>query len=158
MLNKAWGKVSRCFIGAFVIVGLVIPSFAGDAQKMVATGPDGVAIKGYDTVAYFTENQAVKGSPEFVHPWGDAKWYFANAEHRDLFASDPERYAPQFGGFCALGMSKERAVAADPEAWTIVDGKLYMKFSEDARDRWRKDKNNAIEKANENWADLQKQE
>ena len=83
---------------------------------------------------------------------------FANAEHRDQFAVDPERYAPQFGGFCALGMSKERAVVADPEAWTIVDGKLYMKFSEDARDRWRKDKNNAIEKANESWAGLQKQE
>ncbi|MDJ0958014.1 MAG: YHS domain-containing (seleno)protein [Arenicellales bacterium] len=158
MLKKPPNTFKRFFINLSLVAGLVTLSFAGDPQKMVATGSGGVAIKGYDTVAYFTENQAIKGSPEFVHSWRDAKWHFVNAEHRDLFAADPERYAPQFGGFCALGISKGKAVAADPEAWTIVDGKLYMKFNEDARDRWRKDKERAIEKAKENWVELQKQE
>lgn len=158
MLEVARSAVSRFLICVFFVAGLVMPSFAGDPQKMLNVGPDGVAIKGYDTVAYFTESRPMKGSPEFVHSWRDAKWYFAKAEHRDLFAADPERYAPQFGGFCANGMSMGKVVAADPEAWTIVDGKLYIKFSEGARDRWRQDKAKKIEKANEIWADVQKQE
>ena len=155
MLDKVWGTFTRSLISVFLFAGLVTPLIAGDPQKMVATGPDGVAIKGYDTVAYFTENRPMKGSPEFAHSWRDTKWYFANAEHHSLFVSDPDRYAPQFGGFCANGMTKGVAVAADPEAWTIVDGKLYIKFNEGARDRWRKDKANKIEQANKNWADLQ---
>ena len=158
MLSKAWGMFTRSFMSVFLVAGWVTLSFAGDPQKMIAIGPDDVAIKGYDTVAYFTENRPMKGTPEFVHSWRDVEWYFANAKHRSLFADDPERYAPQFGGFCALGVSKGKVVAADPEAWTIVDGKLYIKFSEDARDRWRKDKDKNIEKANEVWADLQTQE
>lgn len=93
-----------------------------------------------------------------MHSRRDVEWHFANAEDTALFAGDPERYAPQFGGFCALGVRKGVTVAADPEAWTIIDGKLYLKFSEDARDRWRKDKDKNIEKANEVWADLQSQQ
>ena len=79
--------------------------FAGSPTNMVATGPDNVAIKGYDTVAYFTEGRAMKGNGEFVTSWNGAKWHFANAGHRDLFATDPERYAPQFGGFCAADIA-----------------------------------------------------
>ena len=131
--------------------------FAGSPTNMVATGPDNVAIKGYDTVAYFTEGQPMKGSSDFVASWNGAEWHFANAEHRDLFSANPERYAPQFGGFCSAGISKGKKVAADPEAWTIVDGKLYIKLNEEVRDRWREDKAENIEKAEENWAKYQKQ-
>jgi YHS domain-containing protein len=127
------------------------------AKKMVATGPDNVAIKGYDTVAYFTKGQAMKGKSEFAFSWNNAEWHFANAAHRDLFTANPERYAPQFGGFCANGLSKGKRVAADPEAWTIVDGKLYIKVSKAARDRWRKDKAARIKEAEDNWANRQKQ-
>ena len=160
MLKKTRSTLTRffIFINVSLVAGLVTLSFAGDPQKKVAAGADGVAIRGYDTVAYFTENRATKGNPEFTHLWRDVKWYFANAEHQALFTANPERYAPQFGGFCALGVSKGKAVAADPEAWTIVEGKLYMKFNEDARDRWRKDKDKAIEKAEENWVELQQKE
>ena len=77
---------------------LLLPAMPGMASDKVNRNFWGVAIKGYDTVAYFTENRAVKGSKEFSHTWNDAKWYFANAGHRDMFASDPERYAPQYGG------------------------------------------------------------
>ena len=146
--------ISKVVISAFLIAGLTISALASEQQKPLNVGQDGVAIKGYDTVAYFTENRPLKGSSEFAHSWRNAKWYFASDEHRDLFAADPERYAPQFGGFCANGMSKGKVVAADPEAWTIVEGKLYIKFSEAARENWRKDKAGKIEKAKKVWADL----
>lgn len=71
----------------------------GDSSKPVNTGWFGVAIKGYDTVAYHTEGRAIKGMSEYSHEWNDARWYFASAQNRDLFAADPERYAPQYGGY-----------------------------------------------------------
>ncbi|CCE99547.1 YHS domain-containing (seleno)protein [Sinorhizobium fredii] len=98
------------------------------AAEVVNTGYFGnVAILGYDPVAYFTDGRATKGSPEFTEKWLGATWYFASVKHRDAFASEPIRYAPQYGGFCALGTSVEEASAnIDPEAWRIVDGKLYL--------------------------------
>ena len=77
-----------------------------------------------------------------------------NARHREMFAADPERFAPQFGGHCANGLSVGKVVVADPEEWTIVDGKLYMKFNRSARDRWRQDKTAKIIKAEKNWAEI----
>lgn len=86
-----------------------------------------VAILGYDPVAYFTEHRAVMGSPEFSTKWLGATWYFTSVEHRDAFASEPVRFAPQFGGFCTLGAAFDQAAAnIDPEAWRIVDGKLFL--------------------------------
>jgi YHS domain-containing protein len=98
------------------------------AAEVVNTGYFGTAaILGYDPVAYFTDGRATKGSPEFTKEWLGATWYFASVEHRDAFASEPIRYAPQYGGFCALGTVLEEASAnIDPEAWRIVDGKLYL--------------------------------
>ncbi len=159
MLTLTSKTITRTLLG-FLMAAAAMSVFAGSPMKMVATGPDNVAIKGYDTVAYFTEGQAMKGENKFVASWNDAEWHFANVAHRDLFTTNPERYAPQFGGFCANGLSKEFKgvkVAADPEAWTIVDGKLYIKFSKAARDRWRKDKAEKIKEAEESWAKYQKQ-
>ena len=130
--------------------------FAGSDSKLVATDPAGIAIKGYDPVAYFTDGKALKGRPEFAFAWHDAQWLFANARHRELFAADPERYAPQFGGFCSYGLSKGKLVSADPEQWTIVEGKLYMKFNRPARDLWRQDKAAEIKKAEAAWSKYQK--
>ena len=130
--------------------------FAGSAGKLVATDPAGIAIKGYDTVAYFTDGKALKGKPEFAFTWHDAQWLFANARHRELFAADPERYAPQFGGFCSYGLSKGKLLSADPQQWTIVEGKLYMKFNRSARDLWRQDKADNIKNAEAAWANYQK--
>jgi YHS domain-containing protein len=98
------------------------------AADLVNTGYFGnVAINGYDPVAYFTDGKAIKGTPEFSKNWLGATWYFASVAHRDVFAADPIRYAPQYGGFCAMGTSLEEASAnIDPEAWRIVDGKLYL--------------------------------
>ena len=156
MLTLTSKTITRTLLG-FVMTAVAMSIFAESPKKMVATGSDNVAIKGYDTVAYFTEGQAMKGKSNFVASWNNAEWFFANAGHRDLFAANPERYAPQFGGFCANGLSKGKQVAANPEIWVIVDGKLYIKFSEKARAQWNKDRAEKIKKGEENWAKYQEQ-
>ncbi|HJR22597.1 MAG TPA: YHS domain-containing (seleno)protein [Dongiaceae bacterium] len=85
-----------------------------------------VAVQGYDVVAYFTEGKAVKGSPSYELPFDDATWQFANVSHKEMFAADPDRYLPQYGGMCAGGMAFGVSVPANPENWVIVDGKLYI--------------------------------
>jgi len=148
-------RVYTLFIISLIVMhsALVIPA---KSVELVATEPSGVAIKGYDTVAYFTEGKAVKGNPKFTHTWHNALWQFENAHHRDLFAADPEPYAPQFGGFCSNALTVGKVVVADPEQWTIVDGKLYIKYNSSSRDRWRDNKAAKIEQANENWANYLK--
>jgi YHS domain-containing protein len=94
-------------------------------------GPD-LAIKGYDTVAYFKLGKAVKGSESFTFRWHDMTWQFSSQEHRDLFAAEPERYAPQYDGYCAWAMTESRLAITDPEVWKIVDGKLYLNCSQAA--------------------------
>ena len=89
----------------------------------------GVALDGYDVVAYFTDGRPLKGSPSFAHTWEQTTWHFASAAHRDAFAAEPENYALQFGGFCAYGVSRGYAVDIDPHAWTIVAGRLYLNYS-----------------------------
>jgi hypothetical protein len=85
-----------------------------------------LAIKGYDPVAYFTDGKPTPGRPQFEYEWDEHVWWFANAEHRDLFKADPVRYAPQFGNFCAMALSLGQIVIADPNNWLISDGKLYV--------------------------------
>jgi hypothetical protein len=112
-------------LASFLLLSMAPTAGAGE-QKLIATDLNHVAIQGYDTVAYFADGKAVKGSSQFEYVWGDAKWQFASAAHRDLFAADPERYAPQYGGFCANAMENGELSIANPTTWTIVDGKLYM--------------------------------
>ncbi len=152
MLDFVWKVGSRVFLGLFVATALALSASAqSQTYQMWNTGADKVAISGYDTVAYFTESRAVKGRSEFEFVWKDARWHFSSPANRDLFAADPDRYAPQYGGFCSLGLAKGKTLAADPEAWTIVDGKLYFKFNIQARDKWRKNFAENLSKAEENW-------
>ena len=90
--------------------------------------PSGIAIRGYDTVAYFTQNQAVKGSDKFATQWQGATWQFSSQEHLDLFTANPEKYAPQYGGYCALGVVRGHLVKIEGESWTIFENKLYLNF------------------------------
>ena len=110
-----------------------------------------VAIKGYDPVAYFVDDAAQKGSEEFAYDWLGATWHFASAAHRDLFIDDPVRYAPQYGGYCSSGLTDGATDSTDPEAWRIVDGKLYLLFSQKALANWERDKNENIRQADANW-------
>lgn len=134
-------------IPAFALMALAIPATAAEFN----TGYFGnVAIEGYDTVAYFTEGKAHLGSPEFTAEYGDAVWYFASAANRDLFAADPEAYAPQFGGLCAEGVAfKEISANLSPETFQIVDGKLYLNYAV----MWL-DLNANIPKAEANWSEV----
>lgn len=117
---------------------------AGDA---VSVDADKVAIQGYDTVAYFTDGKPVKGSPAFEAVWQDARWRFANAEHRDMFSAAPETYAPRFGGFCIMAMTMGMSEKPNPEAWAIVDGKLYLASAKRDFDDLNKDLAGNLQKA-----------
>ncbi len=126
---------------------------AGSASA--GSSPEGeTAIKGYDPVAYFKAGKAMKGSGSFTFPWHDLTWYFTTAENRDLFASEPQKYAPQYNGFCAWAMTESRKAITDPEVWKIVDGKLYLNCSAAAYEKWSRDIPGNIKKADENWQKL----
>ena len=140
---------------ALVLAALLAGS-AAVAGEGVNKDAEDLAIRGYDTVAYFTDGRPVKGSPDFEHVWQDARWRFASAEHRRLFASDPDRYAPQFGGFCTGGMGVGQLAPADPEAWVIVEGRLYFHYNKEARDETATDPKAHITAAAERWETLGK--
>ena len=109
------------------------------------------AIKGYDAVAYFTQNKAVKGSKQFAVSYKEAVWYFASAENKEVFRTNPTKYAPQYGGYCAYGCSKGYKAKTEGDAFTIVNGKLYLNYNLDVRDTWNKDQQGYIKKADGNW-------
>ena len=116
---------------------------------------DGIAIGGADPVAYFTEEAYVPGSAEYAHEWQGATWQFASAENRDLFAANPEQYAPAYGGFCAWAVAAKNAlVPIDPNAWSVVDGKLYLNANKKVQTNWLKDIPGFISQANSNWPSL----
>ena len=112
---------------------------------------DNIAIQGYDTVAYFTEGKPMKGNSDFEHSWQDARWHFASATNRDMFAANPDRYGPQYGGYCALGVSAGEVSDVDPEAFTIVDGKLYLNKGMKFRKMFREAPEALIGMADYNW-------
>ena len=115
----------------------------------------GVAIRGYDAVAYFTESKPVEGSKAITKRWKGAIWRFATTEHRDMFDADPESYAPQYGGYCAYGIAaQERLVKIEPSLWTIADGKLYLNYNDEVQKRWEQDIDSHIAAANANFEKL----
>ena len=113
-----------------------------------------LAIHGYDPVAYFTEGKPVPGDKEFEHEWNGATWRFASAEHRDLFRKDPERYAPQYGGYCAWAVAHGSTAPGDPEVWKIVDDKLYVNVNRDIADQWEKNIPGFVARADAKWPGL----
>lgn len=112
---------------------------------------EGVALGGYDVVAYFTEHKALQGKVEFQTAWQGATWRFTSAGNRDLFAKEPGKYAPQYGGFCAYGVAQGHKAPVDPTAWRIVGGKLYLNFNREVQDLWVKDIPGNIKAADELW-------
>ena len=120
-------------------------------EPLAVFAENGVAIRGADPVAYFTEGEYVAGSANYTHEWAGATWQFASAEHRDLFASNPTQYAPQYGGFCAWAVSEGYTAPVDPNAWKIVDGKLYFNFNARIQRRWEGDIPGHVARANQNW-------
>lgn len=117
----------------------------------VNVGRDGIAIKGYDPVAYFTKGRPLKGEQRFEYEWNGGKWRFASQEHLDLFKNDPEKYAPRYGGYCAYAVSQGTTADIDPGSWRIVDGKLYLNLNPEVQVLWEQDIPGYIKKADRNW-------
>ena len=119
-----------------------------------------LSISGYDPVAYFTDGKPVQGKAEFEYLWHKLRWHFANGEHRDLFVKEPSRYAPQYDGYCAMGVSDDDAAhkdTVDPEAWAIVDGRLYFTHNQYWLEVWREHSDEYIKRADVDWQTVSKQ-
>ncbi len=147
-------KTSRV-TSVFTLLTLLAISVASNAAKPIYSGgKERAAIRGYDTVAYFTENKPVKGLKEFAFEYKGAKWLFSTQENLSLFKASPEKYAPQFGGYCAYAVSKNTTASIKPEYFTIHDQKLYLNYSKSVYKRWLKDKDDLIEDAESHWPEL----
>jgi hypothetical protein len=132
--------------------GVQLP--ADGPVKAINTDESGLALKGFDAVAYFVDGKAVAGLPQFEHQWSGARWRFSTAAHRDRFAQSPETYAPQFGGYCAWAVSRNYTADIDPEAFEIVGGKLYLNYSKLVQLRWKMSREENIRKGEQNWPRL----
>ena len=130
----------------------VVPATAGLATAETEVNiVEGYAVHGYDVVAYFTQGKPVVGSDQFTADYEGATYRFASAEHRETFTADPAQYAPQYGGYCAFGTAMGRKFDGDPNAWAVVDGKLYLNLNKDIQARWKKDVPGFIRGAENNW-------
>jgi YHS domain-containing protein len=140
---------------ASLLFGLALAGLQpASAEGVVNASSWSGAIEGYDPVAYFEEGKPVEGDSDYSHEWLGATWYFSSAENRDRFAADPERYAPQYGGYCAWAVSQGYTAEIDPEAWSVVDGKLYLNYSKDVQAQWQQDVPGNIAKGDANWPDI----
>lgn len=148
-------RVLLGLVALVVVVAAIVGAYLFSAKHEISAynvDTDNVAIHGYDTVAYFIDGKAMRGKSEFERVWQDARWHFASATNRDLFSANPERYAPKYGGYCALGLAAGEFADVDPEAWTIIDGKLYLNNTKDFREVWRKAPEAHIGNAEYNWS------
>lgn len=112
---------------------------------------EGVGAAGYDVVAYMKDNAAKAGNPAISTDWKGAKWHFTSADNLASFKADPEKYAPQYGGYCAYALAKGALAKGDPEAWTVSGGKLYLNLSKQIRQTWAVDIPGYVASANANW-------
>ncbi len=146
----------RILTAAFAVALFGSASSARTPVDEVNKDGQNAALKGYDPVAFFAEARLVKGSPAYVYEWKHAKWYFASEKSRDLFRAAPDKYAPQFGGYCAWAVSHGYTADVDPEAWKIVEGKLYLNYNKDVQKKWEQDEKKYIEDGIRAWPDLHK--
>lgn len=141
------GLTRRAAIAATsVLAGLLFATAASAAEPPINTLKDSIlggrtdtAINGYDTVAYFTMGKPVKGQDALATEWMGAKWKFSSQANLDLFKANPEKYAPQYGGYCAYGVAQDNLVKVEPDKFTIRDGKLYLNYDADVQAKWLKD-------------------
>ncbi|MEH6630404.1 MAG: YHS domain-containing (seleno)protein [Halopseudomonas aestusnigri] len=141
-------------VGALLGLRAIVPLSALASEPVIySNSATGIAINGFDPVAYFTEGKPVEGMAEFSAQWKEATWHFSSKENRAVFLATPEKYAPQYGGYCAFAMSYDAFATTVPEAWSIEDGKLYLNFSKGVRGDWLEDKQGHIDRANDNWVE-----
>lgn len=133
-----------------------VPAFAvvPNSTSAVNTDEQGIALHGYDPVAYFTVGAPTKGNASFIAKYEGASYFFASAENLQKFKANPAAFAPQFGGFCAMGVALEKKLDGDPAVWKIVDGKLYLNVNADVSVAWQRDIPGNLEKANDYWPEI----
>ncbi len=149
------------YLSALTIIGTVFtnigvaraqsPCSGRATQSEIYSPRRKLALKGQDVVAYFTQKKVVLGTSQFIHKWKGVNWQFSSAANRDLFAKEPAKYAPQFGGYCAHTLVTGKLVSTNADFWEIVDGKLYLYASKDSQAQWRTNITENISKANRNW-------
>lgn len=137
--------------GALALTLLFAGTVPGFANEPVNVNASGVAIQGYDPVAYFTDSKAVKGDEKFQSSYEGATYDFVSAEHKAAFDADPRKYVPQFGGFCAYGVSQGHESPIDPNAFQIVNGQLLLQYNVAVRDKFNQDQDGNLKKAAANW-------
>jgi YHS domain-containing protein len=155
-------NINRRLLMAFAM-GSIFVTTAAHAAPPVNTlkpglfgGRSDTAILGFDPVAYFTDGKPVKGQDSFTHEYLGAKWKFASQAHLDLFKSDPRKYAPQYGGYCAYGVAQDNLVSIEPDKFRVIDGKLYLNYGADVQTKWLKDPAGFIKQADSKFQALLK--
>jgi len=137
-------KILTAILALFVL-------FNVHAQKSPVYIANGKAIKGYDPVAFFNESKPVMGRDSLMLQWNSATWYFANRKNLEAFKAAPEKYAPQYGGYCAYGTAQGHKAPTEVETWSVIDGKLYFNYNQKVKETWSKDQPGMIKKADETW-------
>ena len=147
--------IASLFRNSIFALVATLASFGLSAQSMAAEKNlsfQGIAIQGYDPVAYFTENKAVPGNAAITAAHDGAIYQFASAEHKAAFEANPAQYVPQYGGYCAFGAAQGYNAPVEPDQFTIADGKLYLNYNGDVRQRWNEDRGSYIRKADAYWS------
>lgn len=145
------GLMALVAIGTVSLPASQVLAYSETSTKAINVDTAGVAIHGYDPVAYFTVGKPTPGNAQFTAKHDGATYRFASAANRDAFLKEPAKYAPAFGGFCAMGAALDKKLDGDPKLWRIVDGKLYLNVGEPAQKRWLEDVPGNIKKAESNW-------
>ena len=142
----------KVFLVLLILVAAMAAACTTTASSIALNADaSGMALRGYDAVAYFAVDSAVKGDAKYSYVWNGAKWLFSSEENMNKFMANPEAYAPQFGGYCAYAVSEGYTADADPEAWKVVAGKLYLNYNRDVQKTWEKNEAERIENGKKNW-------
>jgi len=147
-------KLSTLIKSTLVSSALLASSLSFAANIEVNANDNDIAIKGYDTVSYFTKGAPVQGSDKYTAAYNGAIYQFASADNRDMFKADPAKYAPQYGGFCAMGVAMNQKFDTDPTAWHIRGDKLYLNLNKDVQKKWRTDIPGYLEISQVNWVGI----
>lgn len=150
--------MKKILILLFIISSCALPKKGGEINTHKVAGIENVAVKGYDVVAYFTEKKPVKGMSAYSYEWSDALWFFKNQTNLNKFKASPTKYAPQYGGYCAYGVSvPQQKIDIEADAWHIHNGKLYLNYTPATQNIWLEDKAGHIEAADEHWPTVKNQ-
>ncbi|MBE9609538.1 YHS domain-containing (seleno)protein [Chitinilyticum piscinae] len=156
MLNVRTSILAALISGFAALAVVPGTALAYDENSTAAVNVDaqGVGLQGYDPVAYFTDKAPVLGNSAYKASHNGVTYHFASKAHRDQFTANPAHYAPQFGGFCAMGVALDKKLDGDPQAWKIVDGKLYLNVNKEVQKKWLEDVPGNLKKANMEWPQI----